>query len=92
MPPDYSGVVRIRVTVRLNQSLNSVYHKHGRKLDLDNIDIPERSTLGDLYQQIGLSTHYIGFVTVNGEIVHDATRQLKNADVIILYPLLAGGR
>ncbi|MBZ4688602.1 MAG: hypothetical protein JG764_2235 [Clostridiales bacterium] len=81
----------MKVKVELKQSLRSIHEKRGSEKDLNNVLLINGRSLAELYAVLGLKNYDVGFATVNGQLVHNDSYQLKDGDNVVLYPPLAGG-
>jgi molybdopterin converting factor small subunit len=79
----------VKVEVQLFATLAAYLPPDGRE-GAATLDVPDRSTVHDVIQRLGLPTDLERVTLVNGG---DATpdRFLSSGDVLVLFPPLAGG-
>lgn len=78
-----------RVEVRLFASLRK-YHPSSADSNPFNMELEDKSNLGDLVNKLKIPRQEIGVLMVNGKWQKE-TQPLKDGDRIGIFPLIGGG-
>ena len=84
----------MRVTLKLFASLGSYLPAQQRGGNAVTLDLPDGTTIARAIEPFGLPTRLVHLVLVNGVFVppeQRASHALRDADVLAIWPPVAGG-
>jgi sulfur carrier protein ThiS len=84
----------MHITFKLYASLTQYLPAHARQDNLVPLEVPEGATVQSVIEPYGMPVKLVHLVLINGVYVppeERLTRQLKDGDVLAIWPPVAGG-
>lgn len=84
----------MNITFKLFATLTDYLPADARRANQIELDVPEGSTVAQVYEPYGLPTKLVHLVLVNGHYIapeQRAAHRLVSGDVLAIWPPIAGG-
>lgn len=84
----------MNITFKLFATLTDYLPADARRANQIELDVPEGSTVAQVYEPYGLPAKLVHLVLVNGHYIapeQRAVHRLKSGDVLAIWPPIAGG-
>jgi sulfur carrier protein ThiS len=84
----------MKITFKLFATLTDYLPADARRANQVELDVPEGSTVAQVYEPYGLPAKMVHLVLVNGAYIapeQRAVHALKAGDVLAIWPPIAGG-
>ena len=84
----------MKITLKLFASLTDYLPVESRYTNIVELDLMERTTIGQIIETYHVPPKLVHLVLVNGSYIapeHRATKTLAEGDVLAIWPPIAGG-